>query len=207
MKYYITAFFLLIASVFSSVAQTTDQTSVSGSDANSLSGSISAVTINSGPTGGGGKTKTDFNTVPDVVSPGLAGGNPCAISASFGGSVMGFGITGGVGSEGPKCENRQEVALMANMGYTNAAMVHFCLHNSDVEETMKLLGKTCMDAADAKANGNQFPASGAISIVNAVQPVGKVAPVPKPSNLDRMVSANCRIGDDGFCWSGSGRER
>jgi hypothetical protein len=93
----------------------------------------------------GSKQTDKLETTPNVTPPSLVGGNPCAIGASLGGSIVGFGISGAVMKEGDRCELRQSVALLANMGFVGQALVMFCMGNADIEETFTKLGYGCTD--------------------------------------------------------------
>lgn len=98
-------------------------------------------------------------TVPNVTPPSIVGGNPCSIGGSLGGSILGFGIAGGVQTEGDKCETRQAVALLANMGYKAEALMMFCMNSEKVSNTYKAMGMNCTDLAGQLPTGTQFPAT------------------------------------------------
>jgi hypothetical protein len=50
------------------------------------------------------------HNVPEVIAPNIVGGNPCAVGASGGLAVSGFGITGGGTWADKQCERRQQAA-------------------------------------------------------------------------------------------------
>ncbi len=108
-----------------------------GGDASSISQGGTASIIFNNP----GAVSYDFSggvrNVPAVFAPALAGGNNCAMSASFGGSVMGFGISGGVGYESEPCNVRQEAALLHNMGKSSAAIEHLKRHIPRIAATFE----------------------------------------------------------------------
>lgn len=79
----------------------------------------------SGANGSGGGWSARGNT-PDVFAPALAGGNPCALAASGGLGVPGYGATFGNMREGERCELRQAAALLANMGDRSSAFAILC---------------------------------------------------------------------------------
>jgi hypothetical protein len=100
-----------------------------------------------------GSRQTDrLETTPNVQPPSLVGGNPCAIGASLGGSIVGFGISGAVMKEGDRCELRQSVALLANMGFVNESLVMFCMGNKEVATTFAALGMNCEQLAGVVPN-------------------------------------------------------
>lgn len=90
-----------------------------------------------------GSVSYDFSggveNVPAVFAPALAGGNNCAMSASFGAGVMGFGISGGVGYESEPCNVRQEAALLHNMGERDAAVEHLKRHIPRIAATFEAM--------------------------------------------------------------------
>ena len=90
-----------------------------------------------------------MENVPNVTPPSLVGGNPCSVGVSGGGSILGFGISAAVMQEGARCELRQSVALLANMGFVKESLVMFCQGNSDVAHTFESLGMTCVQLATA----------------------------------------------------------
>ena len=193
--------------------------SQSGAEAGSLSGAEASITFNSPDrvtttaTSEQGVTyryegRQRIATVPDALAPGLAGGNPCVISASGAGSGLGFGFSIGVGIEDPDCEIRQQVALLGNMGYRDAALLHFCMHSEEVAATIAALGYDCAGvekSLSAEFNNIDaitpdapvFPASGSGVIVNSVSKtaVASVVPIPAPKPA---VARELR--DDGFHW-------
>jgi len=85
-------------------------------------------------------TEARLATVPQVTPPSVITGNLCGVGGSIGGSVVGFGLSGGFTKEGRKCELRQTVALLANMGYVEEALVLLCRNDENVEETFAALG-------------------------------------------------------------------
>jgi len=90
-----------------------------------------------------------MENVPNVTPPSLVGGNPCSVGVSGGGSILGFGISAAVMKEGVRCELRQSVALLANMGFVKESLVMFCMGNEDVSEMFRSLGMGCTELATA----------------------------------------------------------
>jgi hypothetical protein len=99
--------------------------------------------------------------VPEVIPPSINGGNPCAVGASGGLSVSGFGIAGGATWADKQCERRQQAALLYNIGRTNAAVELMC-QDDNVRAALRVSGEPC--TADRVA---ATPA-----------PAGAVAPLP-----------------------------
>lgn len=102
--------------------------------------------------------KQTLKTAPDVSAPSIVGGNPCMVSASLGVSGIGFGVAGGVGVEDRDCEVRQQVALLVNMGMSDAALLHFCLQDDGIRDTFEAMGYSC-----AEAEANVVPAKSGIA--------------------------------------------
>jgi hypothetical protein len=98
-----------------------------------------------GTTGGGslnyGGSYTIRNT-PEVIPPSVVGGNPCAVGASGGLSLPGFGVALGGTWADKACERRQQAALMFNMGETKVAYELMC-QDEHVHQAMVSSGKPC----------------------------------------------------------------
>lgn len=88
---------------------------------------------------GGGYT---VRNTPEVIPPSVVGGNPCAIGASGGMAVAGFGIAAGGTWADRSCERRQQAALLFNMGESKVALELMC-QDDHVRDAMKLSGKPC----------------------------------------------------------------
>jgi hypothetical protein len=88
---------------------------------------------------GGGYT---VRNTPEVIPPSVMGGNPCAVGASGGMSVAGFGIAAGGTWADRACERRQQAALLFNMGEQKVALELMC-QDEHVRDAMKLSGKPC----------------------------------------------------------------
>lgn len=100
---------------------------------------------------GGGYT---VRNTPEVIPPSVVGGNACAVGASAGVSVAGFGIAGGATWADRACERRQQAALLFNMGEQKVALELMC-QDDYVRSAMKLGGKPCStDAALAQASAS-----------------------------------------------------
>ena len=111
----------------------------------------SAVNFTFNQAGGGARYEIKRNN-PDVYAAALAGGNPCAVSASGGGGGGGVGITLAYGWEGENCGIRNEMIVLDNIGQRKEAQVHGCLHLERVKATYEAMGKDCL--------GNPLPESG-----------------------------------------------
>ena len=99
---------------------------------------------------GYGGSYTVRNT-PEVIPPGIVGGNACAVGASGGLSMAGFGIAAGATWADRACERRQQAALLFNMGEQKVAVELMC-QEDNVRSAMRLGGKPCStDVAVAQA--------------------------------------------------------
>lgn len=124
-------------------------------DAGATSQSINQTQVLVGSGAGGGTLKYDgsysVKTNPDVVPPMLPGGaNPCVVAASAGGSVVGFGMAGGVSWNDPNCERRNLAIVLMNASaqfqqpHLASAAVEVLCANEEVEEAMRLVGTPCI---------------------------------------------------------------
>ncbi len=158
------------------MAQTTQATSLSGAAANSASGSFATTGSSSAsltqiynvdPSGGTGTgTGTDpagdpsvnnnvtyggaytVHNTPDVIPPSWGGQNVCAVGASGGVGVAGFGISlGGMWSDSG-CERRNSAVVLYQMGEHKAAVALMC-QDRHVAEAMQAAGEPCPGAAPA----------------------------------------------------------
>jgi hypothetical protein len=117
---------------------------------------------------GGGYT---VRNTPEVIAPSIVGGNPCAVGASGGLSLPGFGIALGGTWADRACERRQQAALLFNMGEQKVALELMC-QDDNVRTAMKVGGKTCAaDApvAQAPAPVAQAPSPAAPMVLAAAQ--------------------------------------
>lgn len=116
---------------------------------------------------GYGGSYTVRNT-PEVIAPSIVGGNACAVGASGGVSLPGFGLAMGATWADRACERRQQAALLFNMGEQKIALELMC-QDDNIRSAMKIGGKPCIaDVAVAQT-------SAAASVAEAVAPVVKVA--------------------------------
>lgn len=105
----------------------------------------------SGTTGAGSDPAYGINysggysvrNVPEVVAPSIVGGNPCAIGASGGLALSGFGITGGATWADKQCERRQQAALLYNIGRSKAAVELMC-QDDNVRAALRISGEPCV---------------------------------------------------------------
>jgi hypothetical protein len=79
---------------------------------------------------------------PEVIAPSIVGGNPCAVGASGGLSLPGFGLAAGATWADKACERRQQAALLFNMGEQKVAVELMC-QDENVRSAMRLGGKPC----------------------------------------------------------------
>jgi hypothetical protein len=126
---------------------------------------------------GGGYT---VRNTPEVIPPGIVGGNACAVGASGGLSMAGFGIAGGATWADKACERRQQAALLFNMGEQKVAVELMC-QDDNVRSAMRLGGKPCStDVAAAQA----APATQVAVLAAASRPIvpaaTQVPAAPKP---------------------------
>lgn len=113
---------------------------------------------------------------PEVIPPSVVGGNPCAVGASGGLSLPGFGIAMGGTWADRACERRQQAALMFNMGEQTVAFELMC-QDERVHEAMRAAGKPC--AADVAAA--QAAQAAAAAAAPKPVPVVATAPLPPPA--------------------------
>jgi hypothetical protein len=80
---------------------------------------------------------------PEVIAPSVVGGNPCAVGASGGLSLPGFGIALGGTWADKACERRQQAALLFNMGEQKVAYEMMC-QDDNVRAAMRSASKPCI---------------------------------------------------------------
>lgn len=200
------------------MAQTTRAVSQSGASANSASGSFAATGSSSAsltqiynvdPSGSSSGSATDpagdptlnnnvtyggaytVHNVPEVIPPSWGGQNVCAVGASGGVGVAGFGITlGGMWSDSG-CERRNSAVVLYQMGEHKAAVALMC-QDPHVATAMREAGKPCPGTAPAVSRAAPAePARPAIAAVTspgtASQSVAANKPVASPQAACRMV--------------------
>jgi hypothetical protein len=118
---------------------------------------------------GGGYT---LRNTPEVIPPNVVGGNPCAIGASAGLSMAGFGIAGGATWADKQCERRQQAALLFNIGKAKAATELLC-QDDNIRAALRVSGEPCM--ADAPP----------VAAVAPTAPVTAPVPLAGPARLIR----------------------
>jgi hypothetical protein len=141
---------------------TTVNVSTSGSPGN---GSTGTTDPSSYQYIGYGGSYTVRNT-PEVIPPNVVGGNPCAIGASAGLSMAGFGIAGGATWADRQCERRQQAALLFNIGKPKAATELLC-QDDNIRAALRVSGEPCV--------ADTHPA-GAAAVVPVMAPAPPVAP-------------------------------
>jgi hypothetical protein len=109
-----------------------------------------------------------LRNTPEVIAPNVAGGNPCAIGASGGIGLPGFGLTAGATWADKACELRQKAALLYNMGEPALARELMCQDDDKLRAAMRRLGKPC--GIDAQAAQPQAPAPAAAVAPAAAAP-------------------------------------
>jgi uncharacterized protein GlcG (DUF336 family) len=110
--------------------------------------------------------------VPEVIAPNVVGGNPCAIGASGGLAVSGFGISGGATWADKQCERRQQAALLFNIGKQKAAVELMC-QDENVRLALRVSGEACTaDQAVAQQPVTVAAAPLAPATAAPVAPVG-----------------------------------
>jgi hypothetical protein len=166
----------------------------SGNSTSTRSGSAGSA---GDPSGTGGTTGTGYTgysgtnysgsytvrNTPEVIAPSVVGGNPCAVGASGGLSLPGFGVALGGTWADKACERRQQAALMFNMGETKVAYELMC-QDDNVRSAMRVSGKPC--AADlAPAPVAQAPVSAAPTSTAAAAPAPVVIAVAQVADASR----------------------
>jgi hypothetical protein len=130
---------------------------------------------------GGGYT---LRNTPEVQPPNVLGGNPCAVGASAGLSMAGFGIAGGATWADRACERRQQATLLFNMGEPKTALELMC-QDDNVRSAMRVSGKPC--AADIAAA--QVPAAVPVAQVAAIAVAPGAAQDPAVARPDWCAKA------------------
>lgn len=183
---------ICVLAIFPAYAQTNTGTGTSTVDSrtNSNAGAAANPSINQNFGGTPANTTQNLNNVPAIQLPSVIGGNPCGIGGSLGGSVMGFGIGGGMMVEGESCEQRQRLALYHNIGMARlnagdraGAQAWFAVshevacQNKETRQHFKVAGMPC--AADRAQAAAQVP----------------VAPVPVQANPVPVAAPKARAFD------------
>jgi hypothetical protein len=119
---------------------------------------------------------------PEVIAPNVMGGNPCAVGASGGVALPGFGITAGGTWADKACERRQQAALLFNMGEPMVARELMC-QDEQVRKAMLSGGKPCV--ADTMVSQAATPAA----VVQQAVPAVPVASPIKAASADPARAA------------------
>ena len=175
----------------------------SASRSNSRSAAVGNVTnVYTGYTGSGGTTDPSSTTgtagtggdpavnmnysgsytvrnTPEVIPPNVVGGNPCAVGASGGLSMPGFGLAMGATWADRACERRQQAALLFNMGEQKVAMELMC-QDDNIRSAMKIAARPCTADVPPPAPVAQAvaPAVVAMAAPAAIKPVAIASAVP-----------------------------
>ena len=142
---------ILLAGAFALVTSPAlSQTSEQKQDANQQTDAVAAVISGDGSDLG--------DQVPPVYAPGLdSGTNDCAVSASGGGAVSGFGLSFGASFENEDCQRRNWFVLQSRAGNPGVAKALAC-HNDEVREAYRLAGKPCpQEKARREQAGGKVP--------------------------------------------------
>jgi hypothetical protein len=147
-----------------------------GVDKSGTGGSSGNATGNGGYLEYGG-SYTVRNT-PEVIAPSVLGGNPCAVGASGGIALPGFGLALGGTWADRACERRQQAALLFNMGEQKVAIELMC-QDDNVRSAMKTSGKACVThvpiaQAPASTQATMAPAPAGVM-------VAAIPAAPRPS--------------------------
>jgi hypothetical protein len=121
---------------------------------------------------GGGYT---LRNTPEVIPPNVVGGNPCAIGASAGLSMAGFGIAGGATWADKQCERRQQAALLFNIGKAKAATELLC-QDDNIRAALRVSGEPCVADAPPVAAAVAAPVARMGATVPPAAPVKLIRP-------------------------------
>jgi hypothetical protein len=121
---------------------------------------------------GGGYT---VRNTPEVIPPNVVGGNPCAIGASAGLSMAGFGIAGGATWADRQCERRQQAALLFNIGKPKAATELLC-QDDNIRAALRVAGEPCVADAPPVAAAAVAPVPATAPLVPPAAPAKPIRP-------------------------------
>jgi hypothetical protein len=136
---------------------------------------------------GGGYT---LRNTPEVIPPSVVGGNACAVGASGGVSLPGFGLAMGATWADRACERRQQAALLFNMGEQKVAVELMC-QDDNIRSAMKTAGKPCV--ADVPVVQAPAVVAAQVALATATLPASFVAAAaqaraePKPEWCAKAV--------------------
>jgi hypothetical protein len=126
---------------------------------------------------------------PEVIPPSIVGGNACAVGASAGMSMAGFGIAGGATWADKQCERRQQAALLFNMGEQQVALALMC-QDDNVRAAMRVGGKPCTGDVPVAAVA-PAPVAQAVAPAPAARAVSVAAAAPaKPARPEWCYTAS-----------------
>lgn len=134
-------------------------------------------------------------SAPTVYVPSVVGGNPCTNGASIGGSVVGFGIAGGMSWTDEECNKRQWTALMYQAGERDLAREVAC-DKREVYDAAKRVGRPCSFRGNFEPKGTPTPGMPVATIVpvsSGPVPVMAPAPVAAPALVEQCMNRNGRI--------------
>jgi hypothetical protein len=116
---------------------------------------------------------------PEVIPPNVVGGNPCAVGASGGLSMPGFGLAMGATWADRACERRQQAALLFNMGEQKVAMELMC-QDDNIRSAMKIAARPCTADVPPPAPVAQTAAPAVIAMAApaAIKPVAIASAMP-----------------------------
>lgn len=171
--------------------QTATQTSSNATTVN-----VSEASGSSGTTGMNYSGSYTVRNTPEVIPPNVVGGNPCAVGASGGIALPGFGLAAGGTWADKACERRQQAALLFNMGEQKVAIELMC-QDDNVRSAMRVGGKPCvMDVAVAESRSvvaDSRPAmpapSAAVMNVASVAPAAATRAAPAAAPIEQAVAS------------------
>jgi hypothetical protein len=140
------------------IIDTSGGSSTTGSAGTAGTGTGSDPTVNMNYSGG----YTVRNT-PEVIPPAVMGGNPCAVGASGGMSLPGFGLAMGATWADRSCERRQQAALLFNMGEQKVALELMC-QDDHIRSAMRIAARPCAADTPPPAPVAQVAAPAAIPV-------------------------------------------
>jgi hypothetical protein len=125
----------------------------------SQSGAASTVVIDQSSRANSNDSNVNIDRTPDVSAPGLgtAGTSPCLIATSLGIGVTGFGLSAGSGHVDEGCEQRNMAALLANLGFKEAARAYLCDVDERVAAAFKSIGAPCGEKIERSMSAVPIP--------------------------------------------------
>ena len=144
------AFGTNVAGASASASASASAAAVAAQQQGQVQGQLQGQGQNQSMTGGQSNVNIeDQKQAPAVAAPGFSSGHPCGIApASFGISFIGGAITGGGQVSDDAC-------LLAQMGYTDAAMAMIASRNSDAFKALEQTGHIARKRAPVTSSRSQ----------------------------------------------------